>query len=180
MVRQRSAKPLRPGSNPGGASRKHSLRFLKEFFQLYSPSASYIELRSVIFASQVIFASRVLEANIISLLRKQKYHNAARHNITLCEAQNITNNLYFRRFYAIIYIRGDYMSWWTKQKILKVIMYVLLAFVFINCFLFEICPTLYPEWLRDGVGITGLFINAFWFIWCIVYIIKKDRNKKKK
>ena len=72
------------------------------------------------------------------------------------------------------------MSWWTKQKILKVIMYVLLAFVFINCFLFEICPTLYPEWLRDGVGITGLFIIPFWFIWCIVYLIKKNRNNKKK
>ena len=56
--------------------RKNSLRNLQEFFQLYSPSASYIELRSVIFASQVIFASRVLEANIISLLRKQKYHCA--------------------------------------------------------------------------------------------------------
>ena len=41
---------------------------------------------SVIFASQVIFASRVLVANIISLLRKQKYHYAVRHNITLCES----------------------------------------------------------------------------------------------
>ncbi len=72
------------------------------------------------------------------------------------------------------------MSWWTKQKILKVIMYVLLAFVFINCFLFEIYPTLYPEWLRDGIGIVGLFIIAFWFLWCIVYLIKKNKNKKKK
>ncbi len=72
------------------------------------------------------------------------------------------------------------MSWWTKQKILKVIMYVLLAFVFINCFLFEICPTIYPDWLRDGIGITGLFVIAFWFIWCIVYLIKKNKNKKKK
>ena len=57
------------GSSPTRGARKNSLRFLKEFFQLYSPSTSYIELRSVIFASQVIFASRVLEANIISLLR---------------------------------------------------------------------------------------------------------------
>ena len=54
------------------SSRKNSCSKEQEFFQLYSPSASYIELRSVIFASQVIFASRVLEANIISLLPKAK------------------------------------------------------------------------------------------------------------
>ena len=59
-------------SNLVSSSRKNSLRFLKEFFQLYSPSASYIELRSVIFASQVIFALRVLKANIISLLPTAK------------------------------------------------------------------------------------------------------------
>ena len=48
--------------------RKKKLLFERtRVFQLYSPAASYIELRSVIFASQVIFASRVLEANIISL-----------------------------------------------------------------------------------------------------------------
>ena len=69
VVRQKSAKLLCPGSNPGGTSRKNSCSKEQEFFQLYSPSASYIEFRSVIFAPQVIFASRVLEANIISLLR---------------------------------------------------------------------------------------------------------------
>ena len=66
----------------------------------------FISLRTVIFAFrrvillrsdiwtkvQVIFASRVLVANIISLLRMQKYHYAVRHNITLCKAQNITNS----------------------------------------------------------------------------------------
>jgi len=52
-----------------------------------------ILLRSDIWTKvQVIFASRVLVANIISLLRMQKYHYAVRHNITLCEAQNITNS----------------------------------------------------------------------------------------
>ena len=71
------------------------------------------------------------------------------------------------------------MSWWTKQKILKAIMYVLLAFVFVNCFLFEIKPTLYPEWLRNGIEILGLFIIIFWFIWCIVHLFKKHKNKKK-
>ena len=86
--------------------------------------------------------------------------------------------LHLRRFYAILHLGGDYMSWWTKQKILKVIMYILLAFVFVNCFLFEICPTLYPEWLRDGIGFTSLFIIVFWFIWCIVYLIKKHKKKK--
>ena len=60
------------GSSPAGGARKNSCSKEQEFFQLYSPSASYIELRSVIFASQVIFASRVLEANIISLLPKAK------------------------------------------------------------------------------------------------------------
>ena len=54
------------------APEKNSCSKEQEFFQLYSPAASYIELRSVIFASQVIFASRVLEANIISLLPKTK------------------------------------------------------------------------------------------------------------
>ena len=39
----------------------------------------------------------------------QKYHYAARHNITLCVAQNITNNLRIHRFYAIIHIGGDDM-----------------------------------------------------------------------
>jgi len=53
-------------------NRKNSCSKEQEFFLLYSPSASYIELRSVIFASQVIFASRVLEANIIPLLPKAK------------------------------------------------------------------------------------------------------------
>ena len=94
------------GSSPTGGARKNSCSKEQEFFQLYSPAASYIELRSVIFASQVIFASRVLVANIISLLRKQKYHYAARHNITLCKAQNITYNLYLHRFYAIIRLRS--------------------------------------------------------------------------
>ena len=42
-----------------GAPEKTLVLFEQEFFQLYSPMASYIELRSVIFASQVIFASRV-------------------------------------------------------------------------------------------------------------------------
>ena len=55
------------------------------------------------------------------------------------------------------------MNWWIKQKVLKVIMYVLLVFVFTNCFLFKICPTLYPEWLRDGIGIIGLFVFAYSF-----------------
>ena len=68
---------------------------------------------------------------------------------------------------------------WTKQKILKAIMYILLVFGFINCFLFEIKPTLYPEWLRNGIGVSGLFIIIFWFVWCIVYLIKKHKNKKK-
>ena len=71
------------------------------------------------------------------------------------------------------------MSWWTKQRILKAIMYILLAFVFVNCFIFEIKPTLYPEWLRNGIGISGLFIIIFWFVSCIVYLIKKHKNKKK-
>ena len=53
-------------SNLVSSSRKNSCSFEQEFFHLYSPSASYIELRSV------IFASRVLEANIISLLPKAK------------------------------------------------------------------------------------------------------------
>ena len=39
------------------------------FFNYIRLAASYIELRSVIFASQVLFASRVMAANIISLLR---------------------------------------------------------------------------------------------------------------
>ena len=39
----------------------------KSFFSYIRLTASYIELRSVIFASQVIFALRVLVANIISL-----------------------------------------------------------------------------------------------------------------
>ena len=71
------------------------------------------------------------------------------------------------------------MNWWTKQKILNAIMYILLAFVFVNSFIFEIKPTLYPEWLRNGIGISGLFIIIFWFVWCIVYLIKKHKNKKK-
>ena len=47
------------GSSPVGGARKNSCSKEQEFFQLYSPSASYIELRSVIFASlsYICFAS---------------------------------------------------------------------------------------------------------------------------
>ena len=75
-----------------GEPEKTLVRKNKSFFQLYSP---YGELYCFV----VIFglrpsdiASRVWGANIISLLPRQKYHYDARNNITLCEAQNITNN----------------------------------------------------------------------------------------
>ena len=58
--------------------------------QLYSPYGELYCFAVVFGKSRVIFALRVLKANIISLLRKQKYHYAKGHNITLCEAQNIT------------------------------------------------------------------------------------------
>lgn len=70
------------------------------------------------------------------------------------------------------------MSWWTKLKIIKIIMYILLAFVLINCLLFELWPTLYPGWLRAGVGYIGLFVIVLGFIWWIVYLVKKHKNKK--
>ena len=54
-------------SSPAGGDRKNSCSKEQEFFSYIRLAASYIELRSVIFASQVIFASRVLVANIISL-----------------------------------------------------------------------------------------------------------------
>ena len=71
------------------------------------------------------------------------------------------------------------MRWWTKLKILKAILYVLMAFVLVNCLLIEIFPTLYPEWLIDGLGIVGLFIIALGVVWWGVYLIKKLKNKKK-
>ena len=72
------------------------LRFIRSIFclslweQLYSPYGELYCFAVVFGKSRVIFASRVLKANIISLLRKQKYHYAKGHNITLCEAQNTT------------------------------------------------------------------------------------------
>ena len=93
------------------SSRKNSCSKEQEFFQLYSPSASYIELRSVIFASQVIFALRVLKANIISLKPQVSISLSRSENITLCEAQNITKTLPLCRFYAIIHLKdGDEME----------------------------------------------------------------------
>ena len=53
-------------------SQKNSCSKEQEFFQLYSPLASYIELRSVIFALQVILPFGQLGANIISLLPTAK------------------------------------------------------------------------------------------------------------
>ena len=47
MVSRTLAKVL---SSPTGGERKNSCSKDQEFFQLYSPAASYIELRSVIFA----------------------------------------------------------------------------------------------------------------------------------
>ena len=70
------------------------------------------------------------------------------------------------------------MRWWTKQKIIKSVIYLLMAFVFINSFLFELCPTLYPEWLRNIVEFSSLIIIIFWFVWCITYLIKKHKNRK--
>ena len=81
-----ACKAFIPSSNLGGASRKNSCSKEQEFFQLYSPSASYIELRSVIFASQVIFALRVLKANIISLKPKVSISLSRSENITLCDS----------------------------------------------------------------------------------------------
>ena len=54
------------------SSRKSSCSFEQELFQLYSPLASYIEQRSVIFALQVILPFGQLRANIISLLPTAK------------------------------------------------------------------------------------------------------------
>ena len=88
----------------------NNLGFYPVLFQLYSPLASYIELRSVIFASQVIFASRVLKANIISLKPQVSISLSRSENITLCEAQNITNILRLIRFYAILHTGGDDMK----------------------------------------------------------------------
>ena len=83
----------------------------KSFFSYIRLLASDIASQLYLNLVQVIFASRVLVANIISLLRKQKYHYAAGHNITLCKAQNITNILPPRRFYAIIQLKvGGKMS----------------------------------------------------------------------
>ena len=67
------------------------------------------------------------------------------------------------------------MRWLTKKKITKIILYVLSAFVYVNYFLSELWPTLYPQWLRDLFGFTGLFIIFVWFVWLIVYWIKKHK-----
>ncbi len=72
------------------------------------------------------------------------------------------------------------MKHWTRLKILKVILYILLAFVFINCLLFELRPTLYPEWLREGIGFGGLLIIFFWFIVCIINLVNKIKKNNKK
>ena len=68
------------------------------------------------------------------------------------------------------------MSWWAKQKILKIILYTLWAIVFVNGILFEICPTIYPEWLRNGFVFAGLLIMIGFVIWRIVYLIIKCKN----
>ena len=85
---------------------KKLLFFRTRVFSVIFAFRRVILLRSDIWIKvQVIFASRVLKANIISLLRKQKYHYAVRHNITLCEAQNITINLQLKNIKIVVYGR---------------------------------------------------------------------------
>ena len=44
------------------------------------------------------------------------------YNITLCEAQNITNNLPLRRFYAIIHLKvGDCMNFEITNELIDTI-----------------------------------------------------------
>lgn len=70
------------------------------------------------------------------------------------------------------------MSWWTKLKIIRTIMYSLLALILINYILFDTFPTLYPEWFRNIVGFVGLIIIVLWCVWIIVYLIKNRKNKR--
>ena len=67
------------------------------------------------------------------------------------------------------------MRWWTKKNITKIILYVLSALVYVNFFLSELWPTLYPEWLYDILGPTGLCIIFAWSVWLIVNLIKKHK-----
>ena len=72
------------------------------------------------------------------------------------------------------------MSYWTKQKILKAAWYVLLAFVYVNFILLEVCPALYPAWIRTSLKTIGLVILAFGLVCYVVYAFKKHRNNKKR
>ena len=82
--------------------------------QFYSPYGECYCFAVIFVLRQVILPSAVLRANKISLLRREKYHYAARHNITLCVAQNITDTFQPHRFYVILHIGGG-----NLMKILK-------------------------------------------------------------
>ena len=94
-VRHRSAKPLSPGSNPGGASKTKStaraVLFVLE--RCVPPRRNVMCPSGVMFASQVMCASRVIRNTSHHFAPKAQYITTACRNITLYKRSKSCYNI---------------------------------------------------------------------------------------
>ena len=70
------------------------------------------------------------------------------------------------------------MHWRIIRKIIRIILYTLLAVVFIGGLLAELWPNIYPAWVHESMGIVGLVIIACWLAWCVADLVITRKIRK--
>ena len=65
------------------------------------------------------------------------------------------------------------------KRITMIVIFVIFAFVYLNCLLMELWPTLYPESIRNVAGFASAIVIVLWFVLCVVILIKKYKRKNK-